>query len=108
MKAIIEKHPLRDSFMLWMQGTAILPFFGTMRECKKARFTLCKHINEKLLEHCKHDRPSRDLARGIIEFVNTSLDCINENPIIDLLIYWQYKVTYHINSEGCIVEYSLD
>lgn len=108
MKAVIEKHPLRDCYMLWMQGTAIPPFFGTMQECKKARFTLCKNINEKLLEHFKHNKPSQDLARGIIEFVNTSLDCINENQLIDLLEYWRYKVAYHINDNGCIVEYRLN
>lgn len=108
MKAVIEKHPLRDCYMLWMQGTAIPPFFGTMQECKKARFTLCKNIYEKLLEHCKHHKPSEDLAKGIIEFVNTSLDCINENSLIDLLMYWRYNVTYRINDNGCIVEYKLN
>lgn len=107
MKAIIEKHPLRDTYMLWLQGSSIPPYFGSEQECKKARIHLCKKINDDALALCRSRYIEPHEAKELVEFVNNSLDVINENRLIDALIGYGYNIKYTINGGGVITEYEL-
>ena len=47
MKSIIERHPLRDCYMLYSNLTPqIPPYFGTLRQCKKAQKFFEKKLEE--------------------------------------------------------------
>ena len=47
MRSIIERHPLRDCYMLYSKLTPrIPPYFGTLRQCKKAQIFFEKKLEE--------------------------------------------------------------
>ena len=33
----MQKHPLRDCYMVWIPLSSIPPYFGTKKQCEKAR-----------------------------------------------------------------------
>lgn len=47
MLSIISTHPLKDEYMLYCPVTAIPPYFGTLKECKKAQITFEKKLKEE-------------------------------------------------------------
>ena len=42
----VEKHPLKDSYMVFLRYSNLPPYFGSLNKCQKA----CEHLTNKLLE----------------------------------------------------------
>ena len=105
MKTEITKHPLRDCYMLYITNNFIPPYFGSLKSCKKARVALCNNVINYCIDLCKSTTPTSRQVDEMIEFVNDSLDVINENKLIDLLIYRGYQISYNISQEGVIINY---
>ena len=42
----VEKHPLKNRYMVYLRGSILPPYIDTLSKCKKA----CEHLTNKLLE----------------------------------------------------------
>ena len=48
MLSIISKHPLNNNYMLYCPVTPIPPYFGSLRECRKAQGVFAKRLRQEL------------------------------------------------------------
>ena len=47
MLSIISKHPLNNNYMLYCPVTPIPPYFGSLRECRKAQGVFEKRLRKE-------------------------------------------------------------
>ena len=47
MLSIISKHPLNNNYMLYCPVTPIPPYFGSLRECRKAQVVFEKRLRKE-------------------------------------------------------------
>lgn len=60
----IEKHPLKNCYMLYCKATDLPPYFGSLNECKNAQ----RHFEEKL--RAEFDKLPKYRQREIINELN--------------------------------------
>lgn len=108
MKVLIEKHPLSNNFMCIATNTILPPFFGTEKQCKKARVNLCNKLFDYCKDYLKTNKVDKNIVLEMLEFINTSFDVIvNEISLIELIEWKGYNVKYYIDEYGLSCKYEL-
>ena len=57
----IEKHPLRNCYMLFAKGISLPPYFGTKNECLKAQTYLEDKLHKEFIKLSENEQ---------IEYIN--------------------------------------